>query len=283
MPLRCMAMSGISPAAGRLCMTRLWRFVTKSDSFRKFARCWPRASAVKAARNHRKNWSWPSGKSFRASFPRATIPHIFQPTPGFCRASIRAGFEAKEHFGQRPVRVVIKINGFFRERGIQVQPGAQIVCGRGFLGGGLQRVGILFAAGGSGRHGRGGGAQLLLEAVAVFAFQKFAAFALALVFVFPFFALAFGVKFLVVVFVNLVHVPLVAPEAVHNEQQFPRMARGGEKFTEALGDFRQAVNVLGPADGDHVMAGMHTMFVKMTAAVAEQPVDRKSTRLKSSQ
>ena len=37
------------------------------------------------------------------------------------RDSIRAGFEAEEHFGQRPVRVVIKIYGFFRERGIQVQ------------------------------------------------------------------------------------------------------------------------------------------------------------------
>ncbi|HAO78244.1 MAG TPA: hypothetical protein DCQ92_04545 [Verrucomicrobia subdivision 3 bacterium] len=48
------------------------------------------------------------------------------------------------------------------------------------------------------------------------------------------------------------------------------MARGGEELTEALGDFRHAVNVLGPADGDHVMAGMQAMFVKMTAAVAEQ-------------
>jgi type I restriction enzyme S subunit len=55
--------SGKYPLIGRQSGALCWkRSAMKSDSFRKSGRCWPRASA-KAARNHLKNWSWPSGKS----------------------------------------------------------------------------------------------------------------------------------------------------------------------------------------------------------------------------
>lgn len=62
----------------------------KSASSRKSGQCWPRASA-KAAGNHRKNWSWPSGKLFPARFHRTSEAFCFDTSPRPSPRSRRRG------------------------------------------------------------------------------------------------------------------------------------------------------------------------------------------------